>query len=285
MSKKSLFKAVLADLDGTVNRGSILIEGAKAAYDDLSSRGIPWVFISNNASSLAEDLARKVADLGLDVREDQVVNSASALIHTLNREFRGARVMVIGQPRLMEGIEQAGAVVESDPLKTDIVVTAMDRGFTYEKLLLAHLALQHGARFWATNLDATFPVADGFRPGAGSIAAAVQAVAGRPPDRVFGKPFPDMAFLSLEILGLDAGECLVVGDRMETDILFARNAGMPSVLVLTGATARSQLGDFDFAPDYVLESIADIPDLFDGDGVEDPSLWYQTNRGGTLSHD
>lgn len=152
-------------------------------------------------------------------------------------------------------------------MKTDIIVTAMDKGFTYEKLSRAHIALQHGARFWATNLDPTFPVADGFRPGAGSIAAAVATVAGRPPDRVFGKPFPDMAVLALEILDLTADACLVVGDRMETDILFARNAGMNSALVLTGATSRTDLGRYDYAPDHVLESIGNVVGLFDGNGT------------------
>lgn len=282
MNKTTRYQAILADLDGTINRGHILIDGAKAVYEDLSSHGIRWVFISNNASSLARDLAQKIANLGLDVHEDQMVNSASALIHTLEREYRGARVMVIGQQPLMEGIAKAGAIVENDPLQTDIVVTAMDRGFTYDKLAAAHVALQHGARFWATNLDLTFPEAEGFRPGAGSIAAAVQAVAGRPPDRVFGKPQPDMARLTLEILDLDAAACLVVGDRMETDILFARNAGMDSALVLTGATLRSQLEQFDYAPDYVLESIADLPELFTGNGIENPS---HPSRGGKPSHD
>ncbi len=263
MDKKREYKAILADLDGTVNRGDVLINGAKGAYDNLASRGIRWVFLSNNASSLAGDLARKITQLGLHVAEDQVVNSAAALIHTLKREHRGTRVMVVGQPRLMEGVAQSGAVVESDPLKTDIVVTAMDRGFTYEKLSRAHIALQHGARFWATNLDPTFPVPEGFLPGAGSIAAAVIAVAGRPPDRVFGKPFPDMAQLALEILDLTADCCLVVGDRMDTDILFARNAGMDSALVLTGATSLPDLERFDYAPDHILESIGDVTDLFD----------------------
>ncbi len=264
MDKKREYKAILADLDGTVNRGGMLINGAKAAYDCLSSKGVRWLFLSNNATALAGDLAQKITELGLDVGEEQVVNSAAALIHTLKQEHRGSRVMVIGQPRLMEGVAQAGAVLESDPLKTDIIVTAMDRGFTYEKLARAHIALQHGARFWATNLDPTFPVADGFLPGAGSIAAAVAAVAGRPPDRVFGKPFPDMARLALEILNLTADCCLVVGDRMETDILFARNAGMDCALVLTGATSRADLERYDYAPNHILNSIGDVADLFDG---------------------
>jgi HAD superfamily hydrolase (TIGR01450 family) len=261
--KEKHYKAILADLDGTVNRGNVLIDGVCDVYNDLSGKGFPWLFLSNNASSLAVDLARKIRGLGIPAADRQVLNSATALIHTVQREYRNSHVMVIGQPRLIEGLEQAGAIIENDPLRTDIVLTAMDRGFTYEKLTHAHIALQHGAYFWATNLDATFPVADGFRPGAGSIAAAVAAVAGRPPDRVFGKPSPDMAWIALELLELPAESCLVVGDRMETDILFARNAGMASALVLTGASSRSDIAMYDYRPDHVLESIVDVGSLLD----------------------
>jgi 4-nitrophenyl phosphatase len=256
-----VYKAVLADLDGTMNRGDVLIEGAADTYRQLSAKGVQWLFLSNNAMVLAKDLAKKISGLGVPAAEHQVLNSASALIHTVKTTCRNVRIMVIGESRLAEAVQQAGAIVETDPLRTDIVVTALDRGFTYEKLTRAHIALQHGARFWATNLDATFPVVDGFRPGAGAVAAAVSAVAGRPPDRVFGKPSPDMAVIAQELLGLPADACLVVGDRMETDILFARHAGMGSALVLTGATARCDLARYEYQPDHVLESIVDVGTL------------------------
>ncbi|MBI5571021.1 MAG: HAD-IIA family hydrolase [Desulfomonile tiedjei] len=258
----SRYRAILSDLDGTVNRGNMLIEGVRAAYEDLSKKGIRWLFLSNNAATLAPDIARSIVRLGIRVQEDQVLNSASALIHTVKRDYRGARVLVVGEAKLVQGLEDAGAIIEQDPMVTDIVVTALDTTFSYEKLKRAHVALQHGALFWATNLDSTYPVPDGFLPGAGSIAASVACAAGRPPDRVFGKPSPDMAFLALELLHLPANECLVVGDRMETDVLFARNATMASALVLTGATSRSDLRNFGYHPDHVIPSIADLPDLF-----------------------
>lgn len=262
------YKVILADLDGTVNRGRTLIKGSVEIYEALRFQGIRWLFLSNNASSLASDLAEKLTKMGLSVTEDQTLNSASALIHALETDYRSAHVMVVGQDRLREGVAMAGAVVEDDPEKTDIVVTAMDRGFTYDRLARAHIALQRGARFWATNLDATFPVEDGFRPGAGSIAAAVQAVAGRPPDRVFGKPSTDMARMAFQRMGVAPGDCLVVGDRMETDILFAINAGVDSALVLTGATALEDLPRYDYAPDYVIETISDVTDVLDGAAVK-----------------
>jgi HAD superfamily hydrolase (TIGR01457 family) len=258
-----IYRGILADLDGTVNRGKLLIPGADEVYRDLTGKGIHWVFVSNSATRLAEDLAERIGGLGLPVSADQVVNSAVALIHALRTERPRARIMVIGEPRLVEGVREAGATITAEPENTDIVTVAMDTGFTYDKLRRAHLALQNGALFWATNLDATFPVPHGFLPGAGSIVAAVATACGRPPDRVLGKPSPDMAHIALQILGLPAESCLVVGDRMETDILFARNAGIDSVLVLTGATTSEQLQDFSYAPTYVLNSIADLGSLFD----------------------
>jgi 4-nitrophenyl phosphatase len=260
---KRTYRGILADLDGTVNRGRLLLPGADTTYKSLSAKGIPWVFVSNAATRLAADLAAKIRGLGLDVADHQVVNSAAALIHALANDFPEAQVMVVGEPRLGEGIMGAGIRITEDPFATDMVIVAMDTGFTYEKLKRAHLALQNGARFWATNLDASFPASQGFLPGAGSIVASISTACERPPDRVFGKPHPDMARLSLEILGLPAESCLVVGDRMETDILFAKNAGMDSALVLTGASTREDAADNSYRPDYIVESISDITKLFD----------------------
>lgn len=261
--RKKKFQGILADLDGTLYRGRTLIPGAKELYHDFLEQGIQWMFLSNNAARVAPEIANRIRELGLDVSDRQVVNSASALTHAISKDYRGSRVLVVGQPSLVKGIEQAGAVVVEDPVQADIVVTALDTGITYDKLKRAHLALQMGALFWATNMDAAFPVENGFHPGAGAIVAAVATAAGRQPDRVFGKPSPDMAILALDILGLPSETCLVVGDRMETDILFARNAGIQSVLVLTGATSNEDLPKYSYSPDFVLDSIANLRQLID----------------------
>lgn len=262
MSKKR-YKCVLADLDGTVNRGSVLIPGAAEVYQRLSQRGVQWMFLSNNATVLAVDLAERIERLGLSVRPGQMINSASALIYILKSERPDATVFVVGERRLATGLEDAGVTLTLDPREADIVVSAMDRTFTYEKLEKAQNAIYRGAEYWATNLDPSLPVEDGVRPGSGSISAAIATAAGRPPDRVMGKPEPCMAHLALELLDATPEECVVVGDRMETDILFARNAGIDSVLVLTGATDRRRAAEFDFSPDYIINSIADLESLFE----------------------
>jgi 4-nitrophenyl phosphatase len=257
------YRAVLADLDGTVHRGNMLIPGAKTRYEELSKRGVRWMFLSNNGTSPPADIAAHVNRLGLDVSEDQVVNSAAALIHGLTTDHADAGVLVVGEAKLIDALRRAGIKVVEEPDETDILVAGMDRGFNYDKLSRAQAAIRGGALFWATNRDASLPVEGGLLPGAGSIVAAIATAAGRQPDRVLGKPSPDMAALALEILGLPKEACLVIGDRMETDILFARNAGIDSALVLTGATSREDLPTFPYAPDYLFESIAEIDTLFD----------------------
>ncbi len=256
------YKAVLADLDGTINRGNILITGADYVYKSLSEAGIQWLFLSNNATTLASDLARRINELGLPVTENQVINSASALVREVQRNFLRSRIMVVGQPRLIQGLEQIGAIITEDPSITDIVLVALDRHFTYDKLKRAHRAIQKGAVFWATNLDATYPEADGFSPGAGSVVASIATASGKKPDRVFGKPSTDMAEIALGKLGFKESECLVVGDRMDTDIEFARRAGMPAALVMTGATSLGDISKYSFSPKYILDSISDLRKLF-----------------------
>jgi HAD superfamily hydrolase (TIGR01450 family) len=255
-------KAIIADMDGTVILGDSLTPGAQTTYEHLKSKGIKWLFMSNNAGSLATDLATKLNGLGIDAHESEVLNSATALIDELKRTRPGARILVIGSERLKAGLAQAGAYLVEDSTAVDIVVGAMDKQFNYHKLAMAQEAIHKGALFWATNLDASLPTEEGFKPGSGSIVAAIATAAGREPDRVFGKPHNDLAALALQRLGTQANECLVVGDRLETDILFAKNAGFKSALVLTGASSRDDTKGLDFKPDYIIDDINGLMALF-----------------------
>lgn len=180
------YKAILADLDGTVNRGDLLIPGVSEVYESTRNKGAQWVFLSNNASKRDTELAEKLRQLGLDVRDEQVITSATALLGHIRTKCTGSRFYVVGEPSLVEGIRLAGALVTSDPFSAQIVVIALDRNVTYEKIRDAHIAIQNGAGFWATNLDPTYPVESGLHPGAGSIVAAVATAVGKPPDLILG---------------------------------------------------------------------------------------------------
>lgn len=258
----ALYKAILADLDGTINRGDTLIPGVKEVYELTRRKGAEWVFISNNASKLDTELAAKLRRFGLQVQDKQVVTSASALLERIRNGYIGSRFLVVGEQSLAEGIELSGGMVTGDPLSTQIVVIALDRTLTYAKIRDAHLALQHGAEFWATNLDPTYPVESGLYPGAGSIVAAVATAVGRPPDLVLGKPYTHMAEIVTKRLRIPATDCLVIGDRMDTDVLFATRAGMDSAFVLTGAGVREDLFRFEHEPTYVFDHISEVSEFF-----------------------
>lgn len=256
------YKLILADLDGTVNRGSLLLPGVRETYEKLVQIGVRWVFLSNNAAVQDVDLCEKIRGWGLDVKPEQVMNSASVLFHYISGSAEGLRLMVVGQPRLVEGCLNAGASVTEDPKRTNAVVVALDRDFTYQKMKKAHKAIQAGARFWATNMDVTFPDEENFSPGAGSIVASIACAAGFPPQKVFGKPSPDMAEMAIRRVGVEPNECLVVGDRFDTDFKCAQNAGMDFALVLSGATTRDMLEDSSYAPTHVFQDISGLMDIY-----------------------
>lgn len=262
MINNKKYKLMLADLDGTVNRGSLILPGVIETYEKLVQNGVKWIFLSNNATAQDVDLCEKIVGWGLDVRPDQVINSASVLFAHIRTNEQRKRLMVIGQPRLVEGCLAAGADISDDPKCTDAVVVALDRNFTYDKMKRAHKAIQAGAEFWATNLDVTFPDEENFSPGAGSLVASIATAAGRPPDRVFGKPSPDMAEMAIKRVGVEPSECLVVGDRIDTDMMCARNADVDFALVLSGATTRQDLHKTNLKPEYVFQDISGLQEFY-----------------------
>ncbi|MDD3473284.1 MAG: HAD-IIA family hydrolase [Syntrophaceae bacterium] len=256
------YKAILADLDGTINRGSILLPGVHEIYSKLSQLGVKWYFLSNNATLLAEGLCEKIRKWGLSVDPWQVVNSASVLIREIETVHREIRIMVIGEKCLSQGCSRAGAILTEDPKQTEAVVVALDRDFSYAKMRRAHKAIQAGSKFWATNLDVTFPDEENFSPGAGSVVAAIATAAGVQPERIFGKPFPDMAEMALAQSSLERFECLLIGDRLDTDMLCAKNANMDFALVLSGATTSEMLSESSHKPEYVFSGVSDLLQLY-----------------------
>jgi len=253
------FAAYLFDLDGTVYLGSELIPGADRAIASLRTAGRRVMFVSNKPIARRAEYAAKLTALGIPAAEEEVLNSSQALAHFLAGEMPGARAYVIGEEPVIEDLVAAGIRIVMDPAETDVVVVSWDRGFTYAKLDAALHALRKGARLVATNPDVACPMPGGdFVPDCGAIAAAVEAVSGRKVEAWAGKPSPVLAALALERLGVPADACLMVGDRLETDVAFGRNNGMGSALVLTGASAFTPLDQSPIKPDFILQSVADL---------------------------
>jgi len=258
-------KGIIFDLDGTLYLSDQLIPGARETIEWLRQRAYPIVFVSNKPLESRADYAAKLTRLDVPTRADEVINSSLVLVRYLSREMPGATVFAVGEPPLLEELAAAHFVLSEDPNEIMVVIASFDRTFDYRKLNIAFQALRNGARFFATNADATCPVAGGEIPDAGAVIGALEGCSKRKVELVVGKPSPLIVEVALEQLGRPASECLMVGDRLETDIVMGQRAGMATALVLSGVTRREDLAHTSVCPDYVLESVAELPRLFEGD--------------------
>lgn len=224
---------VACDLDGVVWRGDDPIAPAAEGIAALRDAGLRVAFVSNNSSSPVGDVVAKLGRMGIAADADDVVTSAMAAAWLLQHSLApGARVLVCGGPGVHEALTEVGLVPVTDG-PADAVVVGFHLDFDFAGLDRASRAVREGARFVATNLDATYPVPSGLIPGAGSIVAAVATAAGASPE-VAGKPEAPTVGIIRERYG-DTG--VVVGDRPSTDGALATALGWPFALVLSGVTA------------------------------------------------
>jgi len=256
-----MVQGYLLDLDGTVYLSDHLIDGAAETIAALRSRGRRIVFLTNKPLYSRTDYAQKLTGLGIETGEDDVINSSFVLARYLAGSAPGARVYPIGEPPLLAELEKAGLSLCDDPERIEYVIAAFDRTFTYEKLNIGFQAIRNGAHFVATNPDRTCPVDGGEIPDAAGVIAALEATTEKKVEAVVGKPSPVIVSVSLERLGVPRNECAMVGDRLETDIRMASDAGLTGILTLSGITSRRDLADSKIQPDYVIESIAELDEL------------------------
>jgi arabinose operon protein AraL len=245
----------LFDLDGTVYLGEALLPGAAETIAALRADGRRVAFLSNKPLYTRADYAEKLSGLGIPTSVDEVVNSSIVLARHLRKLDPGAPVFVIGEPPLVGELREHGFEVRED---ADVrwVVIAFDRTFDYAKLNTALQAVRrHDARLIATNPDRTCPVEGGEIPDCAGMTAAVEAVTGKTVEVVVGKPSPIILQVALEGLGVEARDCVIVGDRIETDIVMGKRLGLGTVLVLSGITRAGDPRIAELAPDLVLPGI------------------------------
>ncbi|WP_422935564.1 HAD-IIA family hydrolase [Sinomonas sp. P47F7] len=254
------YDGYLFDLDGTIYLGDRLLPGAYELVTTLRRFGRETLFLSNNPTRDPQMYADKLTRLGLPTPSDRIVNPVVTMVAWLLREAPGAAVFVIGEDPLVRAIRAAGIRTTEDPRQIDIVIASYDRGFDYRKLQIAFDALwQHRrARLVATNPDAYCPMPEGRgEPDAAAVIAAIEASTGVRCEANLGKPSPVMLHTALEVLGLPGPECLMVGDRLHTDIAMAADAGIDSALVLTGESTEEMAAQLPPArrPTFVLPRI------------------------------
>ena len=262
-----MFKGFIFDLDGTVYLSDRLIPGADRAIRFIRGKGRKVVFLSNKPLQTREDYAAKLTRLGIPTRPDEVLNSSSVMTHYLKKNAPRARLFAIGEPPFLDELKRAGFVLTDSPPEIDYVVAAFDRTFDYQKLNTAFQAIKLGAHFVATNPDRTCPVEGGEIPDCAAIIAAIEAVTLKKVEVVVGKPSPIMVEAVLDALALKADECVLIGDRLETDIKMAKESGMAAGFVLTGVTDEKTLRaskGTPLQPDFIFQSIADVENLLIG---------------------
>jgi len=246
------------DLDGTVYLGEALLPGARRTVEALRAAGCRLAYLSNKPLETRADYAAKLTRLGLPTQPEEVINSSWVLTRWLLREAPGAILFVIGERPLLDELRAAGFRLSEQPDEIEIVIASFDRTFDYRKLQVAFDAIRAGARFVATNADRYCPTPEGGLPDAAAVIGAIEGCTGHPVEVVVGKPSPITARALLAHLGLPPAQCLMVGDRLETDIRMGKEAGMATAVVLTGVTTPEMLAQSDIQPDFVLRQIDEL---------------------------
>ncbi len=250
-----MYSAYLFDLDGTIYLGETLLPGAKDTISALRAAGRRTIFLSNNPTKTREQYSAKLTRLGIPTPAEDIVNSSFVMVQWLLREASQARLFVVGEAPLQNELLEAGFRLNERAGEIDMVVASFDRTFSYHKLQLSFDAIRAGARLVATNGDRYCPVPGGGQPDAAAMIAAIEACTGVRCDPIVGKPSPIMVSTIMERLALPPDRCIMIGDRLETDITMGIRAGMATGLVLTGDATRAKLAVSGLAPTLVLERI------------------------------
>lgn len=252
------YDQLLLDLDGCLWVGEEPLEGAAEAVTALREAGKAVAFLTNDVRHAPEELVRKLWRLGFQAALSEVVTVGSAVQYMLSGRGGGA-AYVVGTQALVDHVAEAGLRIVNRTefaSRADVVVVGAHDELVYEEIKIAAQAVIRGAELIGATRDATFPMPDGPWPASGAVLAAVETAAGRPADRIAGKPEPAMYEAARDRLG--EGRCLAVGDRIEIDVLGARRAGMDSALVLTGGVTREQAEAADPRPTLVGDSLASL---------------------------
>ncbi|MBA2175756.1 TIGR01457 family HAD-type hydrolase [Halobacillus locisalis] len=249
------YKGYLIDLDGTMYRGEVEIEGAASFVHYLKKQHLPYLFLTNNSSKTANQIAEKLVGLGIPADEKQVFTSSMATTSYISDRNEKARVFAIGEYGLIDALEEEGhTLVEED---ADYVVMGIDRDISYEKLTKACLNVRAGATLISTNGDIAIPTERGMVPGNGALTSVVSVSTGVEPIFI-GKPEPVIMSQALEAIGMDKEDVLMVGDNYLTDITAGMKAGLDTLMVETGVSTFEGIKGYNHQPTYTYNNLTDV---------------------------
>ncbi len=255
------------DLDGVIWRGNNLLPHSKECIDYLSKNNYKIFFLTNNSTRTREQYSQKLNSYGITARKESIMTSAyAAALYFKENNIIPANVLVVGEEGLTKELKDIGlnifgsAICSSQStIHVDYVVAGLDFEFNYNKLVLCQKAILQGAKFIATNTDATFPTDGGILPGGGAIISAIEKATNTKP-LVIGKPEVYTLEKILQITNTSPQSAIVIGDRWETDILVGKKLGTKTVLVLTGVTKKEDVDRItkDNFPDYIIENLEEL---------------------------
>lgn len=257
-------KYFLLDMDGTIYLENTLIDGTLAFLDELKKQNKRAIYITNNSSKAVAQYIEKLSSLNIESTEDDFCTSANALVYNLNKEKPGAKIFLLGTPSLENYMVESGFTiikeyVENEDQRPDYVVLGFDTTLTYDKLRIACDYIVDGVTYVATHPDLVCPVANNRSiPDAGAFMDCIEAATNKRPSLIAGKPDPCIINMIIEKEKCNKEEIAVIGDRLNTDVMCAINAGVTSICVLTGETTKELLESSDVKPDYVFDSIKDV---------------------------
>ena len=274
----SKFELFLFDGDGVLYKEDDPISGATELLNELQRQGKKFCIVTNNSTKTREEFRVKLANMGIKIDVSHIFTSAYLTALEISKESPKATIYVIGEEGLKRELLNAGLrVINLDPEPNtvdvwdialedvDYVVTGMDRTLTYVKLARAMNILMNkskNVKFIATNGDITFPTPEGLIPGGGAMIQILETLSGRKVERIIGKPQPLMYNLAIELSGVKKDKTLMIGDRLETDIVGAKKAGITACFVLTGIskTSEIELLPSEYQPDILVNDLTDILD-------------------------
>ncbi len=258
MRKVRDIECFLTDMDGVLVHEEVPLPGAAELIDRWVTTSKRFLVLTNNSTFTARDLSARLARSGLNIPEENIWTSAMATADFLKHQPGDKTAYVIGEVGLTTALHEAGFVLtDVDP---DFVVLGETRNYSFEAITTAIRLIIDGARFIVTNPDATGPSKDGILPATGAVAAMITAATNRQP-YVVGKPNPMMFRSAMNRIEAHSETTAMIGDRMDTDIVAGMEAGLLTVLVLTGVTTAADVETYPFRPDLMLGGVADLVEL------------------------
>lgn len=252
------YTTYLIDLDGVVYRGNELLPGAKEFVSWLEMNKKKYLFLTNNSFATGTQVLAKLERLGIATDNAHLLTAGEAAVQNIARRLPKAVIYVVGEQPLIDLVESYGLKAASvDAREADVVLVGLDRNFDYAIMTNAMNAIRAGALFVTINRDPVLPIAGGFIPGCGALAAAIEISSGVTPE-VVGKPEPMLLQEAMHKLGSQPGETVMIGDGLQVDILAGQNAGTHTILLLSGSTSREDLEKSSIKPDHVYENLADL---------------------------